>query len=91
MQDYTPEGMLKRIEQLEEENRQVKIVFDLQQETLDNILNYLESIKPKINQTEEHSKVVDLTLELLNNTTEVYSGRIKTLEEFVDNLLKGNY
>jgi len=91
MQDYTPEGMLKRIEQLEEENRQVKIVFDLHQETLDNILNYLESIKPKINQAEEHSRVVDLTLELLNNTTEVYSGRIKSLEESVGNLLKGNY
>lgn len=91
MQDYTPEGMLKRIEQLEEENRQVKIVFDLHQETLDNIIDYLESIKPKINKSEEHSKVVDLTLELLNNTTEVYSGRIKSLEESVGNLLKGNY
>ena len=90
MTDYTPEGMLKRIEVLERHLNSLITTVNFQQETLDNILTYLEDIKPKINKIEEREKVVDLTLELLNNTQEIYSGRIKSLEETVGNYLKDN-
>lgn len=38
MIDYTPEGMLKRIEVLEEENKKLLTVFELQQSTIDNLV-----------------------------------------------------
>lgn len=53
MNDYTPEGMLKRIEVLEEENRQMRIVFDLHQQTLDNLIDYLEKHKPRFESLEK--------------------------------------
>ena len=52
MQDYTPEGMLKRIEQLEAGRIAALQIIELQQKTLDNVITILEDLKPRVNQAE---------------------------------------
>lgn len=47
MQDYTPEGMLKRIEVLEEEHRSMHTIIKLHQDTFNDLLAYLERHKPE--------------------------------------------
>lgn len=91
MNDYTPEGMLKRIEVLEEEHRQIRTVFALHQKTIDNILDYMEACKCNFKDLKEYCKVNDLTIEMINRTIAIYSNRIESLETTVGNLLKGNY
>lgn len=52
MIDYTPEGMLKRIEVLEESNKVLITTIDLHQQTIDNLIDYLEKHKPRFESLE---------------------------------------